>query len=151
MTYLPNTKSQASVLNSSTETLTDGATFTGTGELNNQPDVMVQVTTDQDGTLYCEFSNDGTNWDTSLSFTYDASRINPPHIFVKGSRYFRVRFTNGNDGEQSYFRLYTYYGEFNKLTAPINGTLAETYDALTTRPTDYHYEIALGKRQGSTT
>ena len=125
-----------------------GDTFVGTGELNNYPSVMVQLATDQNGTLYIEFSQDGSNWDTSLSFQYDTTRINPPHIFEKGQRYFRVRFTNTSATNQTYFRLNTTYGSFNKLTAPINGLLAENYDATVVRPTDYKSEVAMGKRQG---
>ncbi len=139
-----------STVNSSTAVLDSTATFTGTGEQNSLPDVMVQVKTDLEGVLYCEFSSDGTNWDTSLSFNYNPNRINPPHIFVKGSRYFRVRFVNSETSTQSYLRLYTYYGAFQKLTAPINGTLSENYDAIVTRPTDYKSEVANGKRQGRT-
>jgi len=39
---------------------------------------------------------------------------------------------------------------FNKLTSPINGTVAENYDASIVRPTDYKSEVAMGKRQGRT-
>jgi len=145
------TKGVLSVSNTSTALLTAGNTFTGVGELNSYPDVLVQVSTDQNGTLYCEFSNDGANWDTSLSFQYDTTQINPPHIFVKANRYFRVRFTNTSASPQTYLRLYTYYGAFNKLTAPINGTLSENYDAIVVRPTEYKYEVAMGKRQGRAT
>lgn len=134
--------------NTTTTPLTNGSTFTGTSDLNTSPDVMVYVATDQNGVLYCEFSQDGTNWDTSLSFQYNTGRINPPHVFVKGYRYFRVRFTNNSGSDQTYFRLSTYYGSFNKLTSPINGTLAENYDAIVTRPSDYESEVAMGKRQG---
>jgi len=134
--------------NSSTTPLTNGSTFTGTGELNVSTDVMLYVYADQNGVLYAEFSQDGTNWDTSLSFQYRTDRINPPHILVKGYRYYRTRFTNDSGSDQTEFRLSTYYGSFQKLTAPINGTLAENYDAITTTPTDYRSEIAMGKRQG---
>ena len=132
----------------SIDSINAGDTFVGTGELNNYPSVMVQLATDQNGTLYIEFSQDGSNWDTSLSFQYDTTRINPPHIFEKGQRYFRVRFTNTSATNQTYFRLNTTYGSFNKLTAPINGLLAENYDATVVRPTDYKSEVAMGKRQG---
>ena len=138
----------SSTINSSTTPLAAAATFTGTGELSGLPDVMVTVATDQNGTLYFDFSTDGINWDSSLSFIYDTTRINPPHILVKGTRYFRVRFTNTSTTLQTYFRLSTQYGSFNKLTAPLNGTVSENYDALVTRPSDYRYEVAMGKRQG---
>ncbi len=138
-------------VNSSTDVLSAGATFTGDGEINDAADVMVTVKTDQNGTLYMEFSPDGTNWDSSLSFNYDTARINPPHILVKGVRYYRTRFTNTSASAQTYFRLQTEFGSFEKLTAALNGTLAENYDALVTRPNDFRYEVAENKRQGHRT
>lgn len=138
-------------INTTFTSLNNGETFTGTAELNKYSDVMVYVATDQNGVLYAEFSQDGTNWDTSLSFNYDTTRINPPHVLVKGFRFFRVRFTNNSGSNQTYLRLSTYYGSFDKLTSPINSTISENYDAVPTRPTDFHYEVAEGKRQGRTT
>lgn len=140
-----------STINSSTSTLAAGATFTGTGELNDYSDVMIVVKTDQDGTAYFEFSTDGTNWDSSISSNYHTSEINPPKILVKGYRYFRVRFTNTSASTQSYFRLGVYYGSFNKLTTSIDGLLPQNFDAIAVRPTDYRYEAALGNREGATT
>lgn len=146
------TFNEPSAGNTSTATLTNGSTFTGTGEQNNFNDVMVVVKSDQNGVLYCEFSPDGTNWDTSLSFQYKTDRINPPHIFEKGGRYFRTRFTNDSGTDQTVFRLNTYYGNtMSALTAPINGTLSDNYDATVVRPTDYKYEVAMSKRQGRST
>lgn len=140
-----------SVGNSSTTTIANGASFVGEAELNNQPSVMVHISTDQNGTFYLEFSQNGIDWDTSLLFKYDTSRINPPHILEKGNRYFRVRFVNDSGSAQTYFRMVVSYGSFQKLTSPINSTLAENYDATVVRPTDYKYEVAMGKRQGRTT
>lgn len=152
MSYKPSTPiSILSTGNTFDLPIIGGATFTGIGELNDYPSVMVQVSTDQIGILYIEFSQDNVNWDTSLSFQYNTSRINPPHIFEKGQRYFRVRFTNSSVTDQTYFRLNTTYGSFEKLTAPINGTLAENFDAIVVRPTDYNSEVAMGKRQGRKT
>jgi len=140
-----------STVNSSDSILTAGSTFTGTSELNSFTDVMVSLKTDQNGTLYMEFSSDGTNWDSSLTFLYETDRINPPHILVKGARYYRTRFTNTSASDQTFFRLQTDYGQFNKLTSPINGVVSDNYDAINTRPTDYKYEVALGRRQGRVT
>jgi len=144
-------RGETSVVNSSIVPLVSGATFTGVAELNDYADVMITTKSDQNGTIYFEFSPDGTNWDTSLSFVYDTSRINPPHIFVKAERYFRVRFLNTSATDQTIFRINTYYGAFEKLTSPINGTVSDNYDALVVRPTDYRYEVAMGKRQGRNT
>ena len=152
MTYITNKVSgQTGLLNTTETPLGIGATFTGVAELNDYPSVMISTATDKNGTLFIEFSQDGTNWDTSLSFVYDTSRINPPHVFEKGNRYFRVRFENTSGEVQTYLRLITTYNAFSNLTAPINGTLAENYDATVVRPTDYKYEVAMGKRQGRST
>lgn len=152
MSYLKNviTGGITSTVNSSTTPLTAGSTFTGTAELNSYSDVMVVVATDQNGTLYMDFSTDGTNWDSTLTFYYDTARINPPHVLVKANRYYRTRFENTSASNQTYLRLATEFGQFNKLTAPINGTLSENYDAIVTRPNSYESEVAMGKRQGRT-
>lgn len=152
MTYITQkTSGETGVLNTSNTPLTIGQTFTGLAEFNTYPACMVSVATDKNGTLFIEFSPDGTNWDTSLSFQYNTARINPPHIFEKGNRYVRVRFENTSGENQTFFRLITTYNAFNKLNAPINGILPESFDATVVRPTDYKYEVAMGKRQGRTT
>lgn len=151
MSFIENEYSTVSTLNSSTTLLVASATFTGTAELNSYANVMVQVSTDQNGVLYYDFSNDGVNFDTTLSFNYNIDRINPPHNVVKSYRYFRVRFENTSTTDQTYLRLYTTYGQLPTLTAPINGVLSENYDATVVRPTNYTSEVAMGKRQGRST
>lgn len=148
MTFIPSTTNIKSTVNSTTTLLTASSIFVGTAELNALGDVMVSLKTDQNGTLFMEFSEDGTNWDSSISFLYDTARINAPHILVKGNRYYRTRFENTSTTDQTYLRLETFYGSFNKLTAPIDGTLSENFDALATRPTNYNSEVAMGHRQG---
>lgn len=99
--------------NTSTTALAGGATFTGTGEKTNHPDVMVSVKTDAAGTLYFDFSDDGTNWDETQppSGLTIASGQHYNHIATKGPRYCRVRLVNGGSA-QTYLRLYTYFGLF---------------------------------------
>ena len=53
-----------STLNIYVGSVTALSTVTGTAELNAQPDVMVSCLSDKSGTLYFDYSNDGTNWDT---------------------------------------------------------------------------------------
>ena len=138
-----------SIHNSSERALKAGQDFTGQAEKDDYfTAVGVSVSTDKDGTLFVEFSSDSENWDTSLSFSYVVGRINPPHIFQHLGRHVRIRFVNTSGEDQTYFRLHTSFGEFNQLTAPINGLLAETFDAISVRPTDYMSEVAMGKRQG---
>lgn len=139
-----------SVGNSSEATLTNGSTFTGTTEQNDYPEVLVSLKTDQDGILYCEFSNDdGTNFDSSLSFEVIGG-VNEIHRFVKGTRPFRVRFTNDSGQDQTYFRLHTSYGSFGPLTSPENLALSLDADALAVRPTSFQDEVRIGRRNGVT-
>ena len=47
--------------NTTTTPLASGATYNGTLELNGAPWVQVSLETDNTGTLYFDFSNDGSN------------------------------------------------------------------------------------------
>lgn len=137
-----------STSNTSTTPLNAGVTFTGTGEQNNFTDVMVSCKTDQAGTLYFDFSVDGTNWETFPSTGISVSAgIHEIHNAVKGPRYFRVRFTNTSASNQTYLRLYTYYGQFKQLNAPLNSTIQADADATLVRPLDFNLMTAEGLYQ----
>lgn len=107
-------------VNSSITPLSGGVTFTGTAEQNDFPDVMVSCYSDVAGTLYFDFSVNGTDWRTFPTNGFKvAAGIHEFHTAVKGPRYFRVRFVNGSSA-QSTFQLYTYYGEFRQPSSPLN-------------------------------
>ena len=122
--------------NQSTTLLTSGSTYTGTWEQNNFDHVGVMVKTDQAGTLYFDFSPDGVNADSTFpvaGFKVGAG-ITEFHTAVKLGRYFRVRFVNGTDGDQTYLRLYTYYGNnFIPSVAPANQAHSLDSDAILTK------------------
>lgn len=119
--------------NSSTSTLTNGSTFTGEAEdVSNWASVVAAVKTDQSGTLYMEFSPDGTNWDSSLSFTVSAA-TNEVHRLSITRKFYRVRFTNGSGSNQTYFRLQSIYGDQPALTSTLNSTVSSDNDSLVTR------------------
>lgn len=135
--------------NKTTTPLGAGASWVGVADLNGYSDVMIVAETDQDGELYIQFSQDGTNWGFPLTSQYRTDRINAPHIYEKGYRYVRIGFNNTSANAQTYLRVAAYYGNhMTPLTAPINGVLAENYDATVVRPTNYYHEVAMGKRQG---
>jgi len=139
-----------SSVNSSTVALGSGATFTGTGEQNDYPDVMVSCQTDNPGTLYFDFSVDGTNWTTFPTAGFRvASGIHEFHTAVKGPRYFRIRLVN-DSGSQSYLRLFVYYGLFRSGNTPNNQSIGLDSDGQSTRPTDYQDEVVRGLRGGVT-
>ena len=130
MSYVPEKLSETSSGNTTTSILLSNNTFTGTGEQNDYPDVMVSCQTDQSGTLYFDFSVNGTNWTT---FPVNGFTITPNihefHTAVKGPRYFRVRLVNDNV-DQNYLRLSTYYGTFaGKPNAPLGQVVNDDSDA----------------------
>lgn len=136
--------------NSSTAALSGGATFTGTGEQNSAPDVMVSCKADAAGTLYFDFSVDGTNWETFPSSGFVvAAGIHEFHTAVKGPRYFRVRLVNGAAAQTS-LRLYTYYGTYRQPSAPLNQPLGLDSDAILVRPTFPWLDVARGLKSGFT-
>lgn len=142
--------SYASAGNSTTTPLTGGSTFTGTGEQNDSPDAFVMTKADADGTLYFDFSNDGTNWDSTYPAGGYSCSANIPEVHVarKAGRYFRVRYVNGSSA-QTYIRLTTYYGTFGELMASANQSVSRDSDAKVVRLyTDPQDEIVLGQRNG---
>lgn len=151
MSYFPDTNF-VSTLNSTADLLTDTSVFTGTGEdVSQYNSVVVSVKTDQNGTFSVQFSNDNTNWDSTLTRYYRTNQIEAPHRFTITRKYCRVVFTNDSGSDQTYLRLQTTFGEKAELNAPGDSTLAQDFDATVVRPTNFNYEAALGLRQGVTT
>lgn len=148
---LPTAFSQTSTLNSTTTALASGGTYTGTADQSDLPHVGVMVKTDQPGTLYFDFSGDGTNWDSTfpVSGFAVAASVSEFHTGVKLGRYFRVRFVNDNDGDQTYLRLFTYFGShFVPSNAPLNQSIGLDTDATSVRPTNFDDEVVIGRRTG---
>lgn len=130
--------------NSSTATLNTGATFTGTGiDVLAYASVVVAVKTDQDGTLYIEFSPDNTNWDSSLTFSVTAN-LNEVHRITITRQYFRVRFTNTSASNQTSFRLSSIAGAQTALTSSANSLVQSDADASLTRPLDFNFLVGEG-------
>lgn len=128
--------------NSSSTIIAPSGTFSGAWEQNDSPDVLVSLKTDADGTLYVEFSVDGTNADTSLSFAVTGG-TGEFHTFVKGPRYCRVRFVNGS-GTQTYFRMGVYYGAFRQPNSALNNAVQQDADAITVRNIDPYIMLKQG-------
>lgn len=145
-----NFSGEQSTGNTTEVALGSGATYTGTFEQNNAPDVMVSLQTDNGGTLYFDFSVDGTNVNTfPVNGFKITSGIHEFHTAVKGPRYFRVRLVN-DSGAQTYLRLYTYFGQFRQGNSPLNQSVGLDTDASHVRPTDFQDEVRIGRRPGIT-
>lgn len=135
--------------NSTTSALGSSATFTGTWELTTAPDVMASVKTDAAGTLYFDFSTDGTNADSTFppnGFKV-AAGINEFHTAVKGPRYFRVRLVN-DSAAQTYMRMGVYYGSFRQGNLPINADIGSDADTTVVRVIPSDVDLALGRIGG---
>lgn len=128
-----------------------GETFTGEwADVSTYPSLVLAVATDQDGTAQIQYSPDGANVDSALTRYHRVGLINPPFRFTNTRKYARVTFANTSGIAQSYLRIQVVLGDRTDLNAPLDSTLAQNFDAIATRPTDYAGEVALGKRQGST-
>lgn len=146
----PSEMGSVSILNSSTDTLDNGEVYTGTWEdVSKFGSVTIAVATDQAGTYTIQFSPDGVNADSTLTRYHKDGEIHVPHRFTVTRKYFRVVFTNNSGSNQTYFRLQTLLGDRQPLNAPLDGILAQDFDAVVVRPTDYNTEVALGLRQGA--
>jgi hypothetical protein len=145
MSYFPSASSAViSTVNSSTTNLAVGNsyTFTGTAERTNHPDIMVNLFADQICTLSIQFSQDGTNWDSTISKTTVAS-VNKFTTSVKGFRYARV-VVSTSSLTTTIFRLQTQFGLFRQGNLPLNIATSNDSDALIVRPTDRELEISRG-------
>ena len=130
--------------NTTTSPLAAAATFTGTGEQNDHPEVLASCYSDTAGTLFFDFSVDGAHWRTFPTAGFSvAAGVHEIHKAVKGPRYFRVRFTDGGSG-QSEFQLYTYFGMFGNLNSPLNAAIQQDSDATTVRAITEEVAIASG-------
>lgn len=147
-----STNTEVSTLNSTTTPLDAAATFTGEWEDGlNYPSISLAVRTDQNGTFTIQFSPDGVNVDSTLTRYYRTNQIEAPHNFARSRRYFRVTFTNTSSANQTFLRFQVLKGNVPVLNAPLDFSLAQDFDATVVRPTDFRYEVALGRRQGATT
>jgi hypothetical protein len=139
-----------STTNSTTVPLSAGATFYGGAELNDFSHLGIQLKTDSKGVLFFDFSNDGTNWDSTFPTGGFQVSANIPefHTAVKLGRYFRVRLIN-NGSDQTYLRLKLYYGnDFLPSASPLNQQIGIDHDAIMIRGTVPQDEIRIGRRSG---
>jgi hypothetical protein len=135
--------------NTTISALGSAATYTGTAEIAPADGVVVSCKADNTGTLYFDFSNDGTNFDTFPSSGFVvASGIHEYHSAKVNGRYFRVRLVN-DTGAQTYLRLYTYFGPHTHPSAPLNQNLGSDQDAMVVRPIDPKVDLELGKLGGA--
>jgi hypothetical protein len=137
-----------SALNTTTTALGASAVFTGIAEKNPFSDVMASCYSDTAGTLFFDFSVNGTDWRPFPVAGYSvAAGIHEFHTAVKGPRFFRVRFVN-SASIQSTFQLSVYYGTFRLPTSPLNQAYALDASASITRSSFTWLDSARGLTSG---
>lgn len=115
-------------------TVTPTTSFTGKREENDEPEVMVSCfSDDQDGTLFFDFSVNGTDWRTFPSGGFDVTAgIHEFHTAVKGPRSFRIRWSSSS--QPTTLQIFTYYGVFRTPNAPLNQPYGLDADSILVRP-----------------
>jgi len=139
-----------SVGNSTAIALGIAGVFTGAWELNPEEDVLLAVRTDQNGSIALQFSPDGINIDSTITYPVTAN-ITEVHRLVKGYRYFRAVFTNNSGVAQTFLRLSISYGQFGPLTSSLNSNTSIQADAIVIRDPYSGIEAAQGNVRGITT
>lgn len=125
--------SLVSVNNSSTAALGSSASFTGTADNIHTYALSVvnfhAEPSNADGTLFIEFSSNGTDWDRSISYSVSDPTAEPPHTVIPVAEFFRVRYVNGTTA-QTALRLQTlHHGTKSKgLTSRADQTITDNTD-----------------------
>jgi hypothetical protein len=135
--------------NTTATPLTASATYTGIWSRCSDG-MTVSMKTDQPGTLFFDFSNDAVNADSTFPVQgfRVAANVHEYHNAKVNGRYCRVRLVNDADGDQTFLRLYTYFGPFSNGNSALNQSISIDTDAITTRPTDFQDEVRRGLRSG---
>jgi hypothetical protein len=143
----PIISGRLSYLNNTSSALSTLTYFVGEAEdVSSFASVTVACLTDQNGTLYIEFSPNKIDWDSSIPFTVVAG-TNEFHRTTVTRPYFRVRFYNSSASNQTYLRLTSLFGLQTTVTSALNSVIQADADASAVRPLDFNLMVAEGLYQ----
>jgi len=131
--------------NTSNVALDNGETFTGGWAQRYCPEMMIAIASDVALTYKAQFSVDGVNIDSTLTYKFEPGVVEPPKRLVIAREFFRIVVENASGSNATYMRLETACGQFGPLTSPLNGTIAQDADALIVRSVDF--EIDAGQHR----
>lgn len=137
--------------NTSAAALVNATPFTGVWTIVPVGSLLtVTVASDADLTVSIQYSVDGgVTTDSTLNRYFRVGQIFPPQNFKNARPYVRVVVTNTSGVAATYTRINTYLGAGEPiLNIPIDATMSQNYSAISTRPTSFNDEVALGRRQG---
>jgi hypothetical protein len=147
MSYLPSKpQSVFSTVNFTTTPLGIGATYTGTYESTDYPDILVTCVANVDLDYYIDLSSDGITADVSVPYSVRGGGINYPHRLTTGPRYVRLRIENNSGVGAAFTTGNIQHGQFNDLAIGQHRIAAQDNDATIVRPTDFRIETARGLR-----
>lgn len=128
--------------NSTTTALDNGQTFTGEyRNVSKFNSVVTAVKTDTNAILYVDFSPDGINTDSTLTFNV-AANVNEVHRIVVTRPYYRIRITNNSGSNQTYLRATALLGSQSALTSTLNSQIQADADTTVVRPLDFNLLVA---------
>lgn len=120
-------------MNSSVTPLNSLATFTGTAkDVSAYNSITIFSYCDRSGSLYLDYSTDGTNWDKTNTYQV-ISNTPETHQVAVLSRYYRVRLTNTDLSNQTYLRLQSILSSNSLLTTKLEQDLNDDQDIILTR------------------
>lgn len=115
--------------NSTTVPLTNSSSFTGEWTERTHPEIIMAGASDQNFTFQAEFSVDGTNIDSTISYDYTAGAINVPKRLIVARKFFRIIVTNNSGSDMTFLRFQTSIGDFAPLASRLNSSLDLDADA----------------------
>jgi len=137
MTFIPDLTGVISTQNSSNVQLATDAIFTGTWEeILEYASISILGLTDQNGTLYAQFSTDSVNIIHEMQLSSGDDTTLGVHSLIPISKYFRIKHVNGSGGSTTTFKLQVLYHTSSRVTIPtskINQQLLPYSDVLNTR------------------
>lgn len=138
MSYIPQIQQELSVGNTTTETLSASATFTGVWEKTKNPSAQIWVQSQKAAILYIEFSPDeGTTTD---QFPFGGITLTPgipyySHVSV-GEQSFRIRIEDTSASTNDIISLVA-YGDFTQQTAIVSTGISGDSPATITKNVNY--------------
>jgi len=141
---------QTSRFNNTNDALNNGQSFIGTFEDCSQyACITLACYTDKSGILYIDFSVDGVNVDSTLTFNV-AATTNEVHRVTVTRKFFRLRFYNNSGENQTYLRVQSMLGSYPNLSSPFNLTAQQDADATLVKSISDELLISSGLISGYT-
>lgn len=138
--------------NSTITPLAGGATFTGTYHfVERYSSISIIGDSDVAGTLYADFSTDGTLASRAIQLSSGTTADYGIHSLIPVSSYFRIRVVNGA-AAQATISVQTIYNETSRIALPtsrLGQTIGQYSDVQNTRvANDYRLDTARGSITG---